>query len=143
MSTVQEQNKAISRHWREEIDKGNWGINEELVSPNFVLHMPGSPPMNLEGVTHMFKMFYGAFPDLYHTFDDFVAEGDKVALRFTLNGTHKGDFQGIPPTGKKVKISASVVDRIVDGKIVEHWSLLDTMGMMQQLGVIPSPGQGG
>ena len=143
MSTVQEQMKAISRHWREEMDKGNWGITEELVSPNFVMHMPGSPPMNREGVTQVLKMFYGAFPDLHHIFEDFVAEGDKVALRFTLNGTHKGDFQGIPPTGKTVKISASVVDRIVDGKIVEHWSLLDTMGMMQQLGVIPSPGQSG
>jgi steroid delta-isomerase-like uncharacterized protein len=143
MSTVQEQNKAISRRWREEADKGNWGIVEELVSPNFVMHMPGSPPINREGALQFFKIFYDAFPDMHHTFDDFVAEGDKVALRFTVNGTHKGDFQGIPPTGKTVKISGSVVDRIVDGKIVEHWSLMDTMGMMQQLGVIPAPEQSG
>jgi predicted ester cyclase len=89
----------------------------------------------------MLKVFYAAFPDARHTFEDFVAEGDKVALRFTFKGTHTGDFQGIPPTGKPVTISGSVVDRIVDGKIVEHWSLIDTMGLMQQLGVIPEPAQ--
>lgn len=136
MSTVQEQNTAISRRWREEAAKGNWGVAAEFMGPDFVLRMPGSPPVNREGVMQMFKMFYGAFPDMHHFFDDFVAEGDKVALRFVLKGSYKGEFQGIPPTGKTVSISASVVDRIVDGKIVEHWSLLDTMGMMQQLGVI-------
>lgn len=139
MSTLQEQNKAISRRWRAELDKGNWSVVDELISPNFVLHMPGSPPINREGVTQVLKMFYGAFPDLHHTFEDFVAEGDKVALRFTFSGTHKGDFQGIPPTGKSVNISASVVDRIVDGKLVEHWTLFDNMGLMQQLGFIPAP----
>ena len=137
MST--EQNKTISRRFRAELDKGNWSVVEELVSPNFVLHVPGSPPINREGMMQVLKMFYGAFPDLHTTFEEFVAEGDKVALRFTLIGTHKGDFQGIAPTGKTVNIAASVVDRIVDGKLVEHWSLLDTMGMMQQLGVIPAP----
>jgi steroid delta-isomerase-like uncharacterized protein len=139
MSTLQEQNKIISRRFRAELDKGNWSITEELVSPSFVMHMPGNPPMNRDGVTQVLKMFYGAFPDLHHTFEEFVAEGDKVACRFTISGTHKGDFQDIPPTGKTVNVSASVVDRIVDGKIVEHWTLLDTMGLMQQLGVIPAP----
>jgi steroid delta-isomerase-like uncharacterized protein len=139
MSTLQEQNKAISRRWRAECDKGNWAVIEEVISPSFVMHMPGSPPMNRDGVTQVLKMFYGAFPDLHHTFEEFVAEGDKVACRFTISGTHKGDFQDIPPTGKTVNVSASVVDRIVDGKIVEHWTLLDTMGLMQQLGVIPTP----
>ena len=134
-----EQNKAISRSWREECDRGNWSIAEELLGPNFVMHMPGMPPINAEGALGMFKVFYGAFPDARHTFDDLVAEGDKVALRFTFSGTHTGEFQGIPPTGRTVKIAASVVDRFVDGKLVEHWSLIDTMGLMQQLGVIPEP----
>ncbi len=139
MST--EQNKAISRRWREESDKGNWSIAEEFISPNFVMHMPGIPSLNAEAALHMLKVFYAAFPDARHTFEDFVAEGDKVALRFTFSGTHTGEFQGIPPTGKPVAISGSVVDRIVNGKIVEHWSLIDTMGLMQQLGVIPEPAQ--
>lgn len=139
IATLQEQNKAISRRWREEVDNGNWGVIDELIRPNFVMHLPGSPPMNLESVQHMLKMFDGAFPDLHHSCEDLVAEGGEVALRFTLHGTHRGTFQGLPPTGKTVKISASVVDRIVDGQVVEHWSLMDTMGMMQRLGVIPMP----
>ncbi len=142
MSTVQDQNKAISRRWREEFDKGNWGIIEELASPEFVMHMPGDAPMNRDGALQMLQMFYGAFPDLHHIFEDCVAEGEKVALRLKFEGTHTAEFQGIAPTGKPVSISASVVDRIVDGKIVEHWSVMDTMGLMQQLGVIPAPGQG-
>ena len=97
-----EQNKAISRRWREESDKGNWGVAEELVGPNFVMHMPGMPSLNAEGALQMLKVFYGAFPDARHIFEDFVAEGDKVALRFTFSGTHTGEFQGIPPTGKPV-----------------------------------------
>lgn len=137
MST--EENKALSRYWREELEKGNWAVLDEYVSPNVVLHFPGSPPTDREGMMQLLKMFYGAFPDFHTTFEDLIAEGDKVTLSMTFTGTHKGEFQGIPPTGKQIRVTAIVIDRIVDGKLVEHWSLLDTMGMMQQLGVIPTP----
>ncbi len=138
-----EENKAISRRWREELDKGNWAVQDEYLSPDFVLHMPGNPPLDREGMKQVLKMIYGAFPDFQTTFEDQIAEGDKVVLRMTFRGTHQGEFQGIPPTDKQITVSAIVIDRIVDGKLVEHWSQFDALGMLQQLGAIPAPGQAG
>ena len=89
----------------------------------------------------LLKMFYAAFPDLRHTYEDQLAEGDRVATRQTWHATHVEDFQGIPPTGKRVSVTAIVVDRIVAGKCVEHWASPDLLGLMQQLGAIPAPGQ--
>lgn len=137
MSSLQEQNKELSRRFRAECDNGNWPVVEELVSPTFVFHAPGVVALDRTSMVQMLRVFYGAFPDLHHTFEDFIAEGDKVAVRFTLSGTHEGDFQGLPPTGKTVSFSGSVVDRFEDGKLVEHWSLTDDLGLRQQLGVIP------
>jgi steroid delta-isomerase-like uncharacterized protein len=138
MST--EQNKTLSRQLREEFDKRNWAVVDELFAPNVVMHFAGNPePLNREGLEQMLRMFYSAFPDLHHTFDDQIAEGDKVVLRLTFRGTHQGELQGIPPTGKEIAITAIVVDRIEGGKIVEHWSNMDNLSLMQQLGVIPAP----
>ena len=88
-------------------------------------------------------MFLGAFPDLAVTVDDIVAEGDKVVLRSTGRGTHTGDLQGIPPTGKSMTISAIDIFRVSGGRIAEQGEMFDQMGMMQQLGVIPAPGESG
>lgn len=138
MST--ERNKAISRQWREEFDGKNWAVLDEFISPDVVMHFAGNPePMDREGMEQMLGMFYLAFPDLHTTFEDQIADGDKVTLRLTFRGTHQGEFQGIPPTGKEIEIAAIVIDRIVDGKMVEHWSNMDNLGLMQQLGVIPAP----
>jgi steroid delta-isomerase-like uncharacterized protein len=89
------------------------------------------------------KMFWGAFSDSHYTIEDQVGEGDKVATRMTWRATHTGDFQGLPPTGKQIAVSGITITRIKDGKIVEHWPSIDQLGMMQQLGVIPAPAQGG
>ncbi len=138
MST--EQNKALARYMREEFDKGNWAVIEETHAPDIVMHFAGNPePLNLGEMRQMLDTFYEAFPDLKHTFEDQIAEGDKVVTRLTFRGTHQGAFQGIPATGKKIAVEATVIDRIVDGKLVEHWSNLDSLGLMQQLGVIPAP----
>jgi steroid delta-isomerase-like uncharacterized protein len=80
-----------------------------------------------------------AFPDFAVTVEDAVAEGDKVALRVTIRGTHQGALMGTPPTGKPIAISGMSLWRIADGKIVERWESADMLGLMQQLGVIPSP----
>ena len=87
-------------------------------------------------------MFYAAFPDLHHTVEDQVAEGDTVVTRMTLRGTHHGEFRGIAPTGKPIVVSLIGIDRFENGKFAEQWSQLDTLGLLQQLGVIPAPGQG-
>jgi len=81
-------------------------------------------------------------PDVHFTVDDIIAEGDKVAARWTSTGTHKGELMGIPSTGKKVMVTGIVINHFADGKIVDDWESYDILGMMQQLGVIPSPGQG-
>ena len=77
------------------------------------------------------------------TVDDLVAEGDKVVVRWTFRGTHPGEFQGVPPTGKQVTIIGISIFRIVGNKVVEDWTIIDLLGLLQQLGVIPPPGQGG
>jgi steroid delta-isomerase-like uncharacterized protein len=88
-------------------------------------------------------MFRQAFPDSYFTVEDMVAEGDKVATRKTFHGTHQGEFMGIPPTGQQVSVGLIDIVRIADGKVVEHWSMGDNLGMMQQLGIIVEPGDTG
>ena len=84
-------------------------------------------------------MEFAAFPDLHSTVEYLIAEGDMVVSRFTMRGTHQGEFIGIPPTGKQVKVTGMVIHRFADGKIVEYWVKWDVLGMMQQLGVIPPP----
>jgi predicted ester cyclase len=87
-------------------------------------------------------MLRGVFPDFKATIDDMIAEGDKGVIRQTWSGTQRGEFMGIPPTGKRVSFGVIDIIRIAGGKVVEHWGQMDTMSMMQQLGAIPAPGQG-
>ena len=87
--------------------------------------------------------FAAAVPDARYTVEDMIAEGDRVVSRFTMTGTQTGEMQGIPPTGKQCKVAGIDIFRVVDGKIVEHWDAVDQLGMLQQLGVIPAPGQPG
>ena len=139
MST--EQNKAIGRREHEEIEsKGNMAVADEILTPNYVLHFAGNPPLDREGYKQLLTVFRTAFPDMRVTVEDQTAEGDRVVNRVTMRGTHTGEFQGIPPTGKQVMVSGINIMRIEGGKIVEHWGVLDVLGLMQQLGAIPSMG---
>ena len=144
MST--EENKAILHHEMEEVwNKGNMAVVDELVASSFVLNDPSQPTevRGPEGLKQYVTAFRMAFPDLHVTFEDMVAEGDKVASRITLRGTHKGELAGIPATGKQVTITGISIDRLEAGKFVETFVIADVLGMMQQLGVVPSPGQPG
>ena len=143
MST--EGSKALSRRVIEEIiNKQNPALADELIDPNFVDHgIAGMGFKGPEGFKQYVTTFITAFPDLRLTIDDMVAEGDKVALRLTARGTHKGDFMGIAPTGKQFTVTGIVIQRIAGGKMAEGWLVNDVLGMMQQLGVIPPMGQGG
>jgi hypothetical protein len=87
----------------------------------------------------LFSSLHAAFPDLHIDVEDMIAEGDKVVARVTASGTHQGEFMGIAPTGNRVEFSAIDIARIAEGKIVEHWSNSDQLGMMQQLGVMERP----
>ena len=86
-------------------------------------------------------MLRSGIPDFKATIDDVVAEGDRVVIRMTFRGTQTGEFMGMPPTGKSISVGVIDIFRIAGGKIVEHWGQMDSMGMMQQLGAIPAPGQ--
>ncbi len=137
-----EENKAIERRFFEEVvNNGELAVIDELFAANFVDHsaLPGTAA-DREGTKQFFAMAHSAFPDFHSTLEDMFAEGDKVVQRFTARGTHKGEFMGIPPTGKQVTITGIAIHRITGGKIVENWVSMDMLGALQQLGVVPPPG---
>jgi steroid delta-isomerase-like uncharacterized protein len=137
-----EENKAIVRcYFREILDGGNLDLVDEIFEPRYVLHDPGSPQevRGLEGTKRYVGMFRSAFPDIAHTIEDQIAEGDKVVTRLRAHATHTGDLMGIPPTGKEVTIDGISIWRIADGKIEECWFNYDALGLMRQLGVVPKP----
>jgi len=138
-----EENKAFMRRMYEEVhNKGNLAVIDEVTAVDFIDHDPmvAELPPGPEGVKQEFSMLRAAFPDLHVTVEDMVAEGDKVVSRLTMRGTHKGEFMGIAPTGKQITVAVIDILRIVGGKIVEHWNIVDNLGMMQQLSVVPPPG---
>lgn len=139
MST--EQNKAVERRVFEELNKGNLGIIDELFIPGYIYHGPaGMEAKGPEGFKQIMTMARAGFPDWHMKIEDMIAEGDMVATRATYSGTHKGDFMGIPPTGKHFSMAAQVMVRFVDGKEVEAWGIGDMVTMLQQLGVAPPMG---
>jgi steroid delta-isomerase-like uncharacterized protein len=108
-----------------------------IFAPEFIAHRPEGD-MPFEGFVQYQISRLKAFPDFSCTVEDIIAEGQKVMVRFIVRGTHLGMFRGIPATGKKIEIGGIGIYRCAGGKIVEGWSYLDTLGMMQQLGMIPS-----
>jgi steroid delta-isomerase-like uncharacterized protein len=137
-----ENNKAlICRLYDEVFAKWNLGVVDDLVGPEFVGHE--MPPGTAPGPVG-FKQFYGwlrsAFPDLRYVVDDVIAEGDKVVVRWTWHCTHRGDFMGVPPTGKQATVSGMAIYRLAGGKCVERWVELSLLGLLQQLGAVPTPG---
>lgn len=135
-----EDNKRLVRRLYEETDKQNFAALDEFFSADLVDHDP--PPIpdlkpGLEGIKQAFKVFATAFPDATHVIQDLIAEGDRVVVRLSGAGTHKGEFKGIPPTGKPVEMTGIVIYRIERGKIVERWAQHNFLGfVMQQLGVV-------
>ena len=138
--------KALERRWLEEWNKGKavaMAAIDELYATDFVDHgATGEVTHGLKDYKQSVSEVYSAFPDVHFILDDMVVEGDKVAVRFTLSGTHKGEFMGITSTNKKVTIWGITIDRIAGGKFVESWVRYDTMGIMQQLGLVTKPGKG-
>ena len=137
-----EESKALVRRFVEEFwNEGNTATADELMAVDAAIHMPTGELVNFDGLKGFAGTWRESFPDWHSTVEDLIAEGDRVAERWTGRGTHRGELQGIPPTGKRVEAPGSVFYRIVNGKIVEFRGQLDMMGLMQQLGVTPSPQQ--
>ena len=137
MST--EANKTVVQNFEEQVwNQRNPGKLGEFFSTNHVFHGPGIT-IDFQGHQKMVANFQSAFPDGVNSSDDMVAEGDKVVQRWTFRGTHREPFQGMPATGKKVVLTGLALWRFQDGKIVESWHEMDTMGLLQQLGALPAP----
>jgi steroid delta-isomerase-like uncharacterized protein len=136
-----EESREIGRRLVDEvINKKNLAAADEIVAEDFVEldPLPGQE-QGREGLKQIFAMFFAAFPDLHWTVEEDAAEGEKLWSRFTWRGTHRGDFLGIPPTGKQVEVNGVVIDRYVEGKMVDSRILMNELSLMQQLGVMPSP----
>jgi len=139
---VSDENKALARRVAEEIfNNGDLEVADELYASDYVLHDPSLPEdlHGPEGIKQYAAMNLGAFPDARVTIEDQVAEGDRVASRWTATGTHTGELMGIPPTGNRVTITGVTINRIVGGRIAEDWYQGDDLGMLRQLGVFPVP----
>ena len=136
-----EESKAIVRRYLGVYEQGNIELLDELLAPDYINHTPATPdlPTGPEGVKGVVTMFRGAMLDLRVVVEDMIAEDDKVAVRYTLEGTHEGELFGVPPTGQRLSIKSITVERVSNGKIRDHWRVTDSLDMMQQLGVIPAP----
>jgi steroid delta-isomerase-like uncharacterized protein len=119
-------------------------VLDALLTEDYMHHDPNLPPelqKNRESYKQVLPMFHSAFPGFTMTIDDMVGEGDKVAIRWTFRGTHKGELMGVPASGKRVEITAHETYRCADGKVVEGWANFDALGLMQQIGAIPTPAE--
>jgi steroid delta-isomerase-like uncharacterized protein len=140
MST--EENKALIQQLMHLQESGDLNTVDQILAPNWVNHDPSMPPLQgYEGFKQLTMLFRSAFPGFHTEIEDMLAEGDKVAARFRLRGTNTGSFQGMPATGKAVDVTGTGIFRVVDGKVTDNWVNLDALGLMQQLGVVPAPGQ--
>lgn len=140
-----EEIKALARRWFEEANKGKaafMAVIDELHATDIVCHGGGGEETRgLKDLKRDLIEWFNAFPDLHFTVSDMVVEGDKVAIRYTWTGTHKGEIQGILPTNKKVTMWEIQIDRIAGGKFAEIWARYDTLSFMQQLGIVSTQGE--
>jgi predicted ester cyclase len=138
-----ENNKAISRRWIDVFNDRDDAGEAEVRGADYVAYAPASlepAPLDSEAWTQFLAGFVTGFPDLRLTVEDAVGEGDLVAQRVHFAGTHTGEFQGLPPTGRKVEFSGLELNRFVDGRVAEHWFQLDALTLLRQLGLVVVPG---
>ena len=139
-SKQQEINKQVVSQFFELLSRHDTERMEQLLisSTQYSFHPSGMPHMDWNGHKQLLATITRAFPDLHHNIKDMVAEGDKVAVRLNVTGTHKGEFQSIPPSGRKLSLDEMAFLTIIDGRITEGWITSDTMSFMQEIGAIPT-----
>jgi steroid delta-isomerase-like uncharacterized protein len=140
---MSEENKVLTRRSWLIVAEGNLDTLEdalaEVYAEDIVVHEPDEDVRGVEGLKQFVSMIRSAIPDLRITLEEDIAEGDKVVSRWRAQGTHQGELMGIAPTGNQVMITGITIHRIEEGKIVEEWENWDALGLMQQIGAIPSP----
>ena len=137
MSTDQNK-KIVQQLFNDAINARNLSVADEVIAPGFVNHGMQSPTNGPEGFIQVIQQFTNSFPDMKVQLEEVIAEGETVATRGSWKGTHKGNFMGIPATDKQVHVSYIDIWKVRDGKCVENWVQMDMVGLMQQLGAIPS-----
>ena len=135
------QNKAVVRHLFEEVfNQQHTAVLDQIIAPEFRTTFPATPA-GREGFKQALAVFFRAFPDTHNHVADMIAEGDRVVVRGHWIATHQGEFMGIAPTGKQVQVPYIDIWVVENGKITGNWVQMDFLGMLQQLGVVPTPGQ--
>jgi steroid delta-isomerase-like uncharacterized protein len=131
---------VVLRLWYQELwDNWNIGVADDLLTDDYRLHAPGVPvPLDRATTKQVVAMYGTSFPDLKHTVDEVIAEGDTLAVRWTVRGTHRGEFQSIPASGKSIKLSGITMHHLVDARVRETWLVYDNMELLQQLGAVPA-----
>ena len=135
-----DENKSLNLRWIKAFNDRDWATEAACRAPVYVAHVSGAPvPLDGAGWGAFMGAFTAAFPDSQISVADSFGDRDMVATRWTITGTHRGDFQGVPPTGRPVTMAGVDISRVVDGKIAEHWAQFDVIGVMQQIGALPAP----
>jgi steroid delta-isomerase-like uncharacterized protein len=130
--------KRLNHQWVQAFNERDWEMERAIRTPDFQAYLSGAPePLGAEAWSAFLAAFTEAFPDARITIDASIAEGDMVATRWSLTGTHQGEFQGIAPTGRTVRFSGIEYNRVVDGRFVEHWSMFDNLALLRQIGAMP------
>jgi len=133
-------NKSLNLRWIQAFNERDWASEAACRTPDYVAHVPGAPvPLDAAGWATFVRAFTTAFPDAQISLNGSIGDRDMVASRWTITGTHRGEFQGVPATGRQVTMAGIDVSRVVDGKVDEHWAQFDVIGVLQQIGAIPVP----
>jgi steroid delta-isomerase-like uncharacterized protein len=139
-STESENIAVVRKFFEVGPSKGDLAAADAILAYEFSLHTPlPTPGPGIEAMNNVIITCRAAFHDLHVTIDDIMADGDKVTARFTARGIHKGEFMGLPPTGKAISMTGIEIFRVKEGKIAELWGEVNLMGLMQQLGILPVP----
>lgn len=134
-------NKAVIHRLVDGLNQKDVAVLDEVCTSDFVFHDPANPQVrSLEDFKQWMTGFFAAFPDLHFSIEDILAEGDVVAYRYTLRATHSGSWRGAAPTGKPITVTAIAISHFREGKSAESWQNTDALGLVQQLGLIPSMG---
>jgi steroid delta-isomerase-like uncharacterized protein len=137
---MEELNKQLVRAAVDEIwNRANYEQVSRFADENIAVHESSGTIRGTESLVQYYRMLRDAFPDVRFAIEDQVAEGDRVVTRWQATATHTGAFQGMPPTGKTAAMSGIDIDRFENGKVVECWPIVDELGLLRQLGLLPSP----
>lgn len=132
-------NRNLNLRWIQAFNERDWATEAACKSADYRAHVTGAPgPLDTSAWAGFMQTFTAAFPDAQIETGECIAERESVATRWTITGTHRGDFQGVPATGRQIVLEGLDFSRVVDGKIAEHWAQFDVVGVLQQIGAMPA-----